>query len=240
MKSPWRFFIVIEALLAIFLLWQLSSNPAMLIMLLFGVLNIYWAMHKHRHGKFQLILGSVILIICLVNSPATWLMLIFAVIFLGLKGFEIAGISIPNHSLKNKKSIVMVETTDPTSHNGERKKQNWIGNDRIGTQVFEWDDINVAILAGDTIVDLGNTLLPKEDSVVIVRKGFGRTRILVPYGIGILFEHATLYGKVDFDEDTQVLRNETIKIYSEDYDESPRRLKIVTNTLVGDVEVIRV
>ena len=152
MKSPWRFFIVIEALLAIFLLWQLSSNPAMLIMLLFGTLNIYWALRKHRRRKFQLILGSVILIICLVNSPATWLMLIFAVIFLGLKGFE----------------------------------------------------------------------------------------ILVPYGIGILFEHATLYGKVDFDEDTQVLRNETIKMYSEDYDESPRRLKIVTNTLVGDVEVIRV
>lgn len=44
----------------------------------------------------------------------------------------------------------------------------------------------MAILAGDTIVDLGNTLLPKEDSIVIVRKGFGRTRILVPYGIGIL------------------------------------------------------
>lgn len=122
----------------------------------------------------------------------------------------------------------------------ENEKQSWIGNDRIGTQVFEWDDINVAILAGDTIVDLGNTLLPKEDSIVIVRKGFGRTRILVPYGIGILFEHATLYGKVEFDEETQVLRNETIKMYSEDYDESPRRLKVITNTLVGDVEVIRV
>lgn len=133
----------------------------------------------------------------------------------------------------------MVETTDPTSHNGERK-QSWIGNDRIGTQVFEWDDINVAILAGDTIVDLGNTLLPKEDSIVIVRKGFGRTRILVPYGIGILFEHATLYGKVEFDEETQVLRNETIKMYSEDYDESPRRLKSHHEYLSGDVEVIRV
>lgn len=239
MKSPWRFFIVIEALLAIFLLWQLSSNPAMLILLLFGILNIYWALRNQQRRKFQLILGSVILIICLVNSPATWLMLVFAVIFLGLKGFEIAGISMPNRSMKTKKSIVMVETIDPASHNGERKKQNWIGNDRIGTQVFEWDDINVAILAGDTIVDLGNTLLPKEDSVVIVRKGFGRTRILVPYGIGILFEHATLYGKVIFDDELQVLRNETIKIYSEDYDESPRRLKIVTNTLVGDVEVIR-
>lgn len=42
----------------------------------FGTLNIYWALRKHRRRKFQLILGSVILIICLVNSPATWLMLI--------------------------------------------------------------------------------------------------------------------------------------------------------------------
>lgn len=240
MKNPWRFFIVIEALLAIFLLWQLSANPAMLIMLIFGTLNIYWALRKGQRRKFQLILGSVILIICLVNSPATWLMLIFAVLFLGLKGFEVAGISMPNHSFKSKKSIVMVETTEPVGHNGERKKQSWIGNDRIGTQVFEWDDINVAILAGDTIVDLGNTLLPKEDNIVIVRKGFGRTRILVPYGVGVLFEHATLYGKVDFEDEQQVLRNETLKMYSEDYDESARRLKIVTNTLVGDVEVIRV
>ncbi|HAP6950980.1 TPA: cell wall-active antibiotics response protein, partial [Enterococcus faecium] len=33
---------------------------------------------------------------------------------------------------------------------------------------------------------------------------------------------------------------EQIKIYSSDYDENPRRLKIITNTLIGDVEVIRI
>ena len=240
MKSPCRFFCVVEALLAIFLLWQLSSNPAMLIMLLFGGLNIYFALRKQGQRKFQLILGLVIVIICLVNSPATWLMLVFAVLFLGLKGFELAGISMPNHSLKNKKSIVMVDSTEPSEHNGERKRQSWIGNERIGTQVFEWDDINLSILAGDTLVDLGNTLLPKEDNIVIVRKGFGRTRILVPYGVGLVLEHATLYGKVDFDDEQYALRNESLKIYSEDYDGSQRRLKIITNTLVGDIEVIRV
>ncbi|MFC4771162.1 cell wall-active antibiotics response protein LiaF [Enterococcus hermanniensis] len=240
MKNPWRFFFVVEALLAIFLLWQLSSNPAMLIMLLFGGLNIYFALRKQERRKFQLILGSVIVIICLVNSPATWLMLVFAVLFLGLKGFELAGISMPSHSLKKRKSIVMVDSTEPISHNGERKRQGWIGNERIGTQVFEWDDINISILAGDTLVDLGNTLLPKEDSIVIVRKGFGRTRILVPYGVGLVLEHATLYGKVDFDDEQYMLRNESLKVYSEDYDGSQRRLKIITNTLVGDIEVIRV
>ncbi|OJG45064.1 hypothetical protein RV04_GL002378 [Enterococcus hermanniensis] len=231
---------MVEALLAIFLLWQLSSNPAMLIMLLFGGLNIYFALRKQERRKFQLILGSVIVIICLVNSPATWLMLVFAVLFLGLKGFELAGISMPSHSLKKRKSIVMVDSTEPISHNGERKRQGWIGNERIGTQVFEWDDINISILAGDTLVDLGNTLLPKEDSIVIVRKGFGRTRILVPYGVGLVLEHATLYGKVDFDDEQYMLRNESLKVYSEDYDGSQRRLKIITNTLVGDIEVIRV
>lgn len=136
--------------------------------------------------------------------------------------------------------MIIVEAESPTEHQGERKKQSWFGNERIGNQVFEWDDINVDLIAGDTIVDLGNTLLPKEDSVVIIRKVFGRTRVLVPYGVGILFEHATFYGKVRFEEEEIALKNESLKMYSEDYDDSPRRLKLITNSLLGDVEVIRV
>ncbi|MGM0215632.1 cell wall-active antibiotics response protein LiaF [Enterococcus sp. AZ109] len=240
MRSPWRFFIIIELLLAVFLLWQVSSNPPVLIMVVFGILNIYWGLRKNHRRKFQLILGSLILIICLVNSPATWLMLIFAVLFIGLKGVEIAGVSFPSYSFKNKKQMIIVEAENPTEHQGEKKKQPWFGNERIGNQVFEWDDINVDLIAGDTIIDLGNTLLPKEDSVVIIRKVFGRTRVLVPYGVGILFEHATFYGKVRFEEEELILKNESLKMYSVDYDDSPRRLKLITNSLLGDVEVIRV
>lgn len=31
-----------------------------------------------------------------------------------------------------------------------------------------------------------------------------------------------------------------IKIDSNDYDENPRRFKIITNTIVGDIDVIRI
>ncbi|GCF92369.1 membrane protein [Enterococcus florum] len=239
MRNPWRFFLIIEALLALFLLWQVSSNPPVLIMVVFGSLNIYFGLRKQRRRKFQLILGLLIVGICLVNSPATWLMLIFAVLFIGLKGFEISGVSVSG-AFSNKKNMVIVETSEPTEHRGECRKQTWIGNERIGSQVFEWDDINLNVLAGDTIVDLGNTLLPKEDSIVIVRKGFGRTRVLIPYGIGVVLEHATIFGTVRFDGEEIALKNESVKLYSEDYDDSPRRLKLVTNSFLGDVEVIRV
>lgn len=139
-----------------------------------------------------------------------------------------------------KKQIMMVQTEQLKTHNNERKRQQLFGNQRIGNDVYEWDDINIAIISGDTIIDLGNTLLPKDDNIVIVRKGIGRTRILVPLGVAIRLEHATLVGNVLFEEEQFSLKNEQIKICSSDYDENPRRLKIITNTLVGDVEVIRI
>ncbi|WP_159723071.1 cell wall-active antibiotics response protein LiaF [Enterococcus sp. CSURQ0835] len=240
MKNPWRFFIVIELLLLVFVMWQLSQTPGLLVILVIGGANIYWALKKDRHRRFQLVAGLVMATVALITSPAVWLMIVFAILFIGLKGVEIAGISVPDHSFKTKKQMVMVETEEPLKHAGERKKQSWFGNERIGSQVYEWDDINLTMLAGDTIVDLGNTLLPKEDSVVIIRKGFGRTRVLIPYGIGVVIEHATFYGKVVFEDDAVTLKNETLKLYSHDYDESPRRLKLVTNALIGDIEVIRV
>ena len=107
----------------------------------------------------------------------------------------------------NQKCFLAKETDhdDPNraikTHNNERKRQQLFGNQRIGNDVYEWDDINIAVISGDTIIDLGNTLLPKDDNIVIVRKGIGRTRILVPLGVAIRLEHATLVGNVLFEEE---------------------------------------
>ncbi len=90
-----------------------------------------------------------------------------------------------------KKQMIMVETAAKEPKNGKRFKRRWFANERIGNNIYEWDDINIDLISGDTIIDLGNTLLPKEDNIIIIRKGFGRTRILVPLGVAILLEHST-------------------------------------------------
>lgn len=242
MNNPWRFFIVVEALLFLFAIWQILSNPPLLMLLLFGIFSIYVVTtrkQKTNFYNFLLIIGCLAIFISLLNSPALWIMLIFAILFIGLKGFEVSGIDLTKNAFWRKKQMIIVETDEPHHHQA-RTKQQWFGNERIGNQVYKWDDINVNILYGDTIIDLGNTILPKKDNIVLIRKGFGRTRILVPSGVGVMLEHATIIGEVNFEGEKNALRNESLKIYSEDYDENTRRIKIITNTLFGDIEVIRV
>ena len=140
----------------------------------------------------------------------------------------------------NEKEIVVVETTDSLPKNAKRFKRNWLGNERIGNTIYEWDDINFSIFMGDTIIDLGNTILPKNESYIVIRKGFGKTRILVPNGIGIMIEHSAVKGKITFEEQQYILENESVKLYSKHYEDQARTLKIITNVLVGDLEVIAI
>ena len=242
MKSPWRFFWIGEALLLLLAIWQIINNPPLLILLGVGVVIVYSAFKSARTQRknFKLIAGCLMILISLLNSVALWLMLVFGVLFLGLKGAEISGLNFSQFSFWKKKQMIMVETTEPENPRRKKKKQQWFGNERIGNTVYEWDDINLSVLSGDTIIDLGNTILPKNDSIVLVRKGFGRTRILIPTGIGIQLEHAAFIGTVIFEQQESQLRNEKITMYSSDYENSPRKLKIVSNTLLGDLEVIRV
>ena len=227
MKSPWRFFLVVEALLFLYALWQIFNSPPLLLLLIFGVLCLYATSRTKKRGRrtnFWLIVGGLAVFISLLNNPAVWLMLVFGVLFVGLKGVELTGIDLTKNAFwKNK-----------------RERQNLFGNERIGNQVFEWDDININMLSGDTIIDLGNTILPKRDNIIMLRKGFGRTRILVPLGIGIAIEHGSFIGNVTFVGEQTALRSERITVYSEDYDTSERRIKILSSTLICDIEVIRV
>ncbi len=60
MNSSWRFFIVVEALLLLFAVWQIVNNVELLLLVLFGAFNIYLALRKYpRSGfrNFQLIIG---------------------------------------------------------------------------------------------------------------------------------------------------------------------------------------
>lgn len=243
MNSSLRIFLVIEALLGILALWQIVHNPGLLILIILGSLSAIYAMrrkHRSTFNNFQLIVGAIMIFVGLMNSPAMWIMVICAVLFIGLKGVEITGVDFLQNTPWNKKQMIMVETTTSEPKNGRRFKRPWFGNQRIGSNVYEWDDINIDIFTGDTIIDLGNTLLPKDDSIIVIRKGLGRTRVLVPLGVAVVLEHSTFFGNVVFEEERFSLKNESIKLYSKDYDTNQRRLKILTNSLIGDVEVIRV
>lgn len=244
MKNRWRAFLFIEAVLVLWLIYQITTHLFILGMIMLGLFIFFSVQSSKKENKTPYYLISLFLILfSLFSLTSFWVFLIVNGVWLlseGKSHLKKMDNRLFKHAPWNKKDMIVVDTVEKMPKNGKKIKYEWLGNTKIGDQVYEWDDINLSVLAGDTIIDLGNTFLPKSENFVVLRKGFGKTRILVPTGTGILLEHHTLNGKVIFEGETISLSNETLKIYSKDYDESTRKLKIITSVFLGDLEVISV
>lgn len=244
MKNNWKWFLLIESLLLIVALYQLINNLFILGLLVIGCWLMFLGQNQQKRKKrTYLIIGVFLSVLSIMSLGGFWYMSIVAVIFFYMnygKVFSKMDTFNFQQAPWNEKEIVVVETTDSLPKDAKRFKRNWIGNERIGSSIYEWDDINFSILMGDTIIDLGNTILPKDENYIVIRKGFGKTRILVPVGTGIMIEHSAIKGKISFEDHYYTLENESIKMYSKHYEDQARTLKIVTNVLVGDLEVIAI
>ena len=109
-------------------------------------------------------------------------------------------------------------------------------------EAYEWKDIHVQGLAGDLQIDVTQTVLPKRTSLISIRQGFGKVRVVVPYEVPVRVFYSTLYGE------GQLLGNPKQRIlYStvqahDGYgreNHSQRELIISLTTWMGDVEVVR-
>ena len=115
------------------------------------------------------------------------------------------------------------------------------GNQSTPEEIYEWNDINVGVGFGDVVMDLSNTVLPKEESIIAIRTIAGNVEILIPYDIGVKLSHTALYGTVRlFDQEKREIRNQQIAYKTEGYEESSSRVKIVTSIGAGSIVVRRI
>ncbi|KRL60889.1 cell wall-active antibiotics response protein LiaF [Latilactobacillus fuchuensis] len=252
MPIVWRIFLIIEAIIFGTFIWQIISYPANLFFIIFGIVCLIWANKRRGNRKVGFLttlltmIGTISILVTLFINFSLWLLLINAVVFLALNHRRVGQFN--NRNLNqlfdnapwHRKNFVPVNTKEPTAKSDQVKRHQWSGNQTIGNNIFEWDDINFAVVAGDTIIDLGSTILPKADNHIVIRKGFGKTRILVPVGTGVYLDHSAMMGSVIIENQRYNLKNESIQLYSKNYDEESRHLKIITNVVIGDLEVILV
>ncbi|WP_203289499.1 cell wall-active antibiotics response protein LiaF [Metabacillus sp. cB07] len=121
-----------------------------------------------------------------------------------------------------------------------------LGNNVFGQQstpedIYEWNDINIQNGIGDTIVDLSNTVLPKEENMIVIRNFIGNVKILVPYEVDVSVQHSSFAGAVRvFGHQEPKLFNQSISYQTAGYDASVQKVKIITSSIVGDLEVKRI
>ncbi|WP_163652429.1 cell wall-active antibiotics response protein LiaF [Listeria sp. PSOL-1] len=159
-------------------------------------------------------------------------------------GLVIAAIFAIIHYIHRKRApqLLMVKTCEPASKIDKANhfiRNQWFGNRRMLDVVYEWDDINVQTGIGDTIIDLGNTVLPTGESVIMIRSISGKIRLLIPFDLGICLEHSAIFGNLQYDKINTTVQNNTIKVYSDNYETAVRKVKITTSVVFGDLEVIR-
>ncbi|MBD3948881.1 cell wall-active antibiotics response protein [Tuanshanicoccus lijuaniae] len=144
------------------------------------------------------------------------------------------------HPFTKQQSYVGVKVIQPQINQRSRIYKQALPKYYETKELFEWQDINIAAVGGDSIIDLGATLLPEGENVIVIQKVFGRTRIIIPHGIGLLLNVSLINGKVLYEQDIFPLINDNFRWQSKDYAQATRKVKIVVSSVFSDVEVIRV
>ena len=124
----------------------------------------------------------------------------------------------------------------------KREKNRWFGNLHhfSSYQTCRFDDINLFRLMGKDTIHLEHVILTNHDNVIILRKIVGTTKIIVPVDVEVSLSVTSLYGDlIFFDQPKRALRNEQFHQETRDYLKSPKSVKILLTTMVGDVEVVR-
>lgn len=190
---------------------------------------------KQWFGKLIFGMGIVLIVLFVLTRPNFWLLLLL----IGL-GAVVLWWGILRH-LQQKFDTISLKLKEPTKEKYARiQKASWIQDPKMIMANYEWDDIHLISWFGDTTIHLGNTVLPEGTSIIVIHKAIGDVRIIVPLGVGVSLNHASIRGHVLFEKEHHFLKHEQLSVYSENYIASRRCIKIVTTVYIGNVEVIHI
>ena len=163
-------------------------------------------------------------------NPYVIAALLFAVVY-GL-------IVVSPYFYKENKETILIFNEDVEVN---QKHNRWLGDlHHFNRDFCQFEDINLHRFYGKDTIHLENVILSNHDNVILVRKFFGDTKIIVPVDVAISLQANSLYGDLYFmDEDHHKLRNDSISLTSSDYHKANKSVKIVLSTFIGSVEVVR-
>lgn len=227
-----QFFLLVEAFIFTLALFDiLASETARILLLLAALLLVIWYFTSRKVNSLLITSANILILLVFVLNPFFIVGVLIALLYVVVNFFA------RNEKKNQYTHIIMDEETVSV----DRKKNKWLGNQIHTRDHYGFEDINIIRLFGNDVVDLDETVLVGRDNIVMVRKVFGRTKIVVPIDVEVSLSATSLYGQVRFLGLSEWdLRNESFSISSSHYKESHKRVKIVNSSLFGDVEVVRV
>lgn len=238
-----RIILIICGILAVLSLYNIATSPVRLISLLIGIITLIISLkHLKKYTLTFVLVGLILIVLPILTTTMFWVLLAVSLILLihekeGIF-YQIKDLIFDGHPNTGSREYVSFQLKDEEKEIAVRKeKKRWIGNE-VSNKTFRWDHVTYNKFAGNSVIDLGNTILPKDKNYIFIRKSFGNTKILVPKEVSVSIDVNVLIGKVIIGKKKVTMTNETIYWRSKSFDESQRKLLIVESVLFGNVEVI--
>ena len=226
-----QLFVFVEALLltmtAITILAGNISRIVLIVVLC--LLLLYYYIGKQR-SNFLLVASSILLFFIVMLNPYVIAALLFAVVYAMLVAY-------PYFYRENEEVKIDYEEDVEI----RQEKTPWIGDLHHFSKVnYHFRDLTITRLVGKDTIHLDEVIVVNHDNVIIMRKMFGNTKIILPVDVELSLQVNTLYGELRFfSQSPRKLRNETVSIETPNYRSSHRTVKVVLAGIVGDVEVVR-
>ncbi len=227
-----QFFLLLESILFTLALFDVVADEASRTLLLMAVLLlILWNVLGRRLNSVLLISALSLIFLVFVLNPYFIIGVMMLVVYMLINFFS-------RYEKRNQYTHIVFNDHALVAR---KDKNRWFGNQDHSQDQYGFEDINIVRLFGNDVVDLDSTILVGRDNIVVIRKTFGKTKIILPIDVEVSVSAASVYGRVQFlNLSYWDLRNESIAVSSPGYQDAHKRVKIVTNSLFGDVEVIRV
>ena len=225
-----QFFLVVETVLLVMgLLTIMSNNLSSFILILVLILMALRFYNQDQRHNFLLTIGLVLLFLILMLNPYIIMAIVLGVVYVVINHFS-------QVKKKNRYALIRFREEDLKA---KHIRSQWRGSHTYDSDFHALDDINIIRLTGSDTIDLSRVIVTGKNNVVIIRKIYGPTKILVPIDVSVKLETAAIYGSVRyFDFEEYDLRNESLKLWHED-EEALKVVKIIVSTLAGDIEVVR-
>ena len=223
----------------ILILLEVSLNGGLLFLLILSAVFIYMGRKRlpRTSGKIFLGVGIFFFVTTVMNMVVVKFFLLVLLVYLGFQFYQ---------SKQKPKKIrpVLEKPSHPEAGIVQQKplfQNKWAGRQRTHDHVYEWNDVNIQAAFGETIIDLSYTVLPKGESVIMIRNFVGKVQILVPYEIEVSIQHSAMIGSaILFDHEEPGVFNQVMSYKTSGYDEASEKVKLVTSMFAGDLEVKRI
>lgn len=224
-----QFFLIVESVLLLLALVTILADdvPRFIVILIMTLMAIKFYNHTDK-VNFILTASLLIFFLIIMLNPYVILALIIGLIYMMINHFS--------QVQKNNRLAELSFETRPVTLTKHRNQ--WFGQEDLMADSYYFDDVDVIRITGNDTIDLSKVILRNQDNVILIRKVYGPTKLIVPFDVSVNLTVSSIYGAVTFfDEPSYDLRNESIKLRSDDYETSSRRVKIVVSNLAGNTEV---